>query len=220
MVRIVKLNQALSLCALAVMISGVLTAGPIYHPLGEQHPADFGFNTNNPVNATRGWRFLVNSSDVVVTQLGVETPASGAYPVTVTLFGVGTQGVLAQAATTPGPGWRWVDLGTPVPLTLGAEYIVAMYTGTDGSYYWKGGLPSSWYPTGTIQYLDMRYANDVGASVFPTDVLSGYQYGVPDIGYELGVAAIPEPLTGGMTGIGLILLGVGARAFRRRRSAD
>jgi hypothetical protein len=191
---------------LGVITAGWLAAGVIIYPLGEQEPS--GFSTNTVSNAVRGWRFQVNSDGVVVDQLGAHTPASDTYPVTVTLFDVLTQDVLAQGQTTPCTGWCWVDLGTPVPLTQGAQYIITMFTGSapGNQYYYQGSLPSSWYPTGTIEYLDMRYANSATSTTFPTNVLTGFQYGVPDIGYELGGATVPEPGTLGILGLGILML--------------
>ncbi|OHB74677.1 MAG: hypothetical protein A2Z25_09375 [Planctomycetes bacterium RBG_16_55_9] len=166
------------------------------YPLALQDPAASGFSINNPTNASRGWRFRVNDPDVYVTELGVHSPISSQVSQTLTLFDFASEAVLAQVTTTPGPDWIFEDLAAPVALTQGSEYIVSLYFGDTGGYYYgsRAEIGNSWFPTGTIEYLDVRYANNVGASDFPINSLADYLYGIPDIGYEVGpTQVIPAP---------------------------
>jgi len=165
-------------------------------------------------NGVRGWRFLVNS-DVQVWDLGASTPHALGVPYTITLFDVATQGILAQVNAT-GSGdnvWEWTALGAPVSLSAGQQYIVSLWSAA-GNYYFGATAPgSTWQPTGTIQYLDMRYANGATANTFPNTVLTNYIYGVPDIRYTLGSGSsgVPEPSTFAM------LIGSAGLAFLVRR---
>ncbi|MBP9892602.1 MAG: DUF4082 domain-containing protein, partial [Planctomycetes bacterium] len=148
------------------------------------------------VNATagfqsRGYRFQINASNITVTHLGCYHPNTSSTTRTLVLFNFATQAVMAQVTSTAGTGWCWTALTTPITLTNGAQYIVSTHSDGsaaqgNGSYYFKSAPGGAWQPTGAIQYMEMRYNNGVGPTVFPTTVLSGYQYGVPDIGYSTG----------------------------------
>ena len=177
------------------------------HPLSLQDPVTSGFITNTVENCSRGWRFHVNDPGFAVGQLGVYSVVSSNVSHTLTLFDFATQDILAQVTTTPGTGWIFEDLVTPVPLVEGSDYIVSVHFGDTGGYYYgsRAWIGDSWFPTGTIEYLDMRYGNGVGPSVFPTSVLSDYQYGVPDIGYaEYNVIPAPGALLLGSIGLGMV----------------
>lgn len=177
----------LSLIVLSVFSFVIVDSAEAVYPLMQQDPSTAGFNLGGSANATRGWRFRVNDSNLCVTQLGVNSRISDSVSHTVTLFDVSTQAVLAQVTTTPGPGWVFEDIASQIPLTQGNEYIIAAHSVPDDWYYFggTGQVATSWFPTGTIQYLDMRYANSVGPSDFPTDVVSDMQYGIPDFNYEI-----------------------------------
>lgn len=172
-------------------------------------PTAGGFTTNDPGNATRGWRFRANAEGIYVTELGLNSPQSETTSHVVTLFDFATQEVLAQVSTTPGAGWCFEQLDTPVALTLGGEYIVAAYFESTHYYYGdRSGIGDSWFSTGEIEYLDMRYENNTTPSVFPTQVLSNFQYGVPDIGYRIGgPVAVPAPAAVALVGFGTAAIG-------------
>ena len=211
-------RRVVSALLVAVVLCGVadLAAGAITYPLGLQNPTSPPFHINPSVsNLSRGWRFRVNTPDVHVVQLGVNTPISANTAHTLTLFDFATQAVLAQVTTTPAPGWILVDLAAPVSLTQGSDYIVSAYFGPNNQYYYgpRTDIGDSWFPTGAIEYIEMRYKNNAVPSDFPTSVLGNYQYGIPDIGYEVGTP-IPAPgalLLGG--------LGTGLVTYLRRKRA-
>jgi hypothetical protein len=203
----------ITLLALLLSFSpGFATAAPI-HPLGDGDVPG-NFTSGGVSNYVRGWRFVVND-DINVVEMGASTPHAQGDPFSVVLWGVSGQVKLAQLdfISDGTNNWQWADLGSPVALAAGSQYIVAVFSTVGNYYFGTVANPGPWAPTGTIQYLDMRYANSATSDTFPTNVLTNYQYGVPDIGYEL--AGVPEPST-------LSMLGLGAGAFLliRRRAAS
>ena len=200
--------------SLLIILTAIIPANADIYPLLEQDPGSSSFLTNNVSNCSRGWRFVVNDSGVLVTQLGANSLVSSQVSQTITLFDFNTHAVLAQVKTTPGNGWVFVDLDTPVELTQGSEYIVSLYFGDAGGYYYgsRSSIGDSWFPTGTIEYIDMRYQNDYSASYFPDIFLNDYQYGLVDIGYE--VATVPVP---GAVLLGSIGLSCAGGMLRRRK---
>ncbi|MYM68100.1 DUF4082 domain-containing protein [Pseudoduganella sp. FT55W] len=197
------------LAAVALAFASLTTNAATIHPLGDQLPV--GFSTNNYFSGNaRGWEFTAGVAGISVSELGIAPVSSGSY--TVSLWDVATQSVLAQTtiSNVSGEQWNWANLTTPVALTMGASYLV-MGIGNDSgqSYYYGSGLPSSWYPTGDINYTRMMYCNGCTANSYPYDTLSGYQYGVVDIGYT--VNAVPEPSTYAMLGLGALVVGLAIR---------
>lgn len=188
------------------------------HSLGDQDPTAFGFHTNNIFfGNARGWRFTAGAADIEVTQLGIAPVTDGSY--TLTLWDFATHTELAQTTlgSVFGADWNWANLESPVQLQAGHDYLVMGISNTPGAaYYFSNALPSSWYPTGAIQYDDMRYCNNCTADTFPTSALNHYQYGLVDIGYEVGGAAsnVPEPSSIAMLGLGLAALTL----IRRKKS--
>ncbi len=167
-------------------------------PLGQQNASTAGFTSGGAANCTRSWRFQVNIPGVLVTHMACWYPDSTTQPKTLTLFDFQTQQVLAQEITTPGPGWCIVQLTTPVQLTQGMQYLIAGHTITS-SYYFGGSPAPTWFPTGDIQYMDMRFNNGQPPSVFPTSTLSNIQYGVVDFGYVTGPSLTVTAGMGGAT---------------------
>src|SRR5690606_21238139 len=118
--------------------------------------------------------------------LGCNYPA-GAPGVTVTLFDVSTQSVLAQEVCGPGTGWQFKQLANPVPLTNGNEYVItSLLLGSVGCYY-HSTPPASWIPTGAIELLDNLYALSTLPSAYPGTSTGATQYGVVDSGYPDGL---------------------------------
>jgi hypothetical protein len=189
--------------ATALVSSSAIAGVGKIHPLEGLDPVADGFNTNTVTNWFRGWEFTVNADNVTVTELGLRTPGTG-EAVTLELWDVATQTRIASAAAvTAGNSWQYVSI-TPTALTNGSSYIVGIHRVGTGMYYWDNGLPAPWYPTGVIDYTQMRFHNS-GTSQFPTSTLPDYQYGVADIGY-----VIPGPAS-------IALLGIGLAGFARRR---
>jgi hypothetical protein len=181
-------------------------ASSAYNPLTQSIPS--GWLTNNPANATRGWRFHVNTAGISVTQLGVIIPPGfESYERWVTLWDM-SGNMLAQVQVTGlvGEKWKFVDLPTPVALTQGTDYIVTEW----GTGYYYSYTPSNppWGGDANIAYVDLRYGNDVTKDTYPTSVLSVYMYGIPDIGYTIDpdttppVVTVPADMTVEATGPG------------------
>ena len=202
--------SSLSILASVVLsFTGALLAGPI-HSLGDQDPSGV-FAPGGVADSVRGWKFLVNA-DINVTQLGAATPHPEGASYTVVLWDFTTQTQLATSEFTGngGAAWQWNDLASPVALESGSTYLISIFT--EEPYYYYGSAAGSWRPTGTIEYLDLRYANSATVATFPTEVLSDLQYGIPDIGYDLVDSGVPEPATFVLAGFALAALFVKRRA--------
>ncbi len=179
-----------------INVGGTGVAPVSVHPLNDSDPRLADFTSGEISDSVRGWRFRANAN-VTVHELGSDNPLPSGQPFTLILWSVSGQTQLASvAATSSGSdGWQWVSLSSPVALTAGSEYVVALHS-VAGNYYFKSGLPAVWTPTGVIEYLDMRYANGATPGTYPASGFNGMQYGVCDIGYYLGSAPVtPEAPT-------------------------
>ncbi|WP_342119257.1 PEP-CTERM sorting domain-containing protein [Pseudoduganella sp. OTU4001] len=202
-----KMSTATMLAALSI---GSAQATPI-HALGDGDP-NGTFSIGGVANAARGWRFSVAADDVWITELGLNTPKGGInYGRTVTLWDFNTQTVLAQTSYSAGNGWMWNSISA-VALSNGGQYLIEYHSAYMGDY-WYTQPSAAWLPSGIINYLDMRYCNSCGTNTFPTFVLNGYQYGIPDIGYEIRSATnpvlgeaneVPEPGVLALLAMGLL----------------
>jgi hypothetical protein len=208
-----------------LVLAAVLVAAPaaaradVIHALNDS-PTDT-FTQGAQSGATpRGWDFRVNAANVEVVELGVNAARSSSIPIVLSLWDVSAQLLLAQATTVPAPGWDFVQLTSPVQLIQGRVYSVTGWADTTGSSAWyqfNNDPPASFTPTGDIEYLNGRFANDVGRFTFPTSTLPPRdQYGVADIGYDFASPA-PEPST--LTLLTLGTLGAFGYAWRRRGRA-
>lgn len=206
-----KLSRWIPVCGALIAATLAASAAPI-HALGDGDTS--GFTSGGVDNYVRGWRFQANAN-VNVLELGASTPHLEGEAFSVVLWNFGTQTLLAQSdfISDGSNNWQWAALPSAVSLTSGSQYIVAVYSAIGHYYFQSFPSGSPWLPTGDIQYLDMRYANSASVSTFPTNVLNNYQYGVPDIGYELA-GQVPEPSTFLLAGLGLAAAGLLGRRSR------
>lgn len=181
-----KLTLRLSFLMLTLALCSAVTAQT--YPMGQQDPIASGFTSATPfgtVDLNVGWQFKANSSDIVITRLGCNYPVA-ATSVTITLFDVTSQAVLAQEVVANGTGWTFNDLASPVALTNGNEYIITgLLLGTMPSHY-HATPPASWIPTGDVELLDNVYALSTSPNAFPGTSI-GAHYGVVDFGYADGM---------------------------------
>jgi hypothetical protein len=205
--------RVLSVLAVLGTLVGTAEATPI-NPLGGNDLS--GFTTNNSGNWGRGWRFTANASDINVVELGAWAPTVGTT-YDLVLWDTLTSSAIASTSITAADNWVYSAV-SPVTLINGRDYIVELYNaeGPSQYYYYNGVGPGPWEPTGDISYVNMTFCNDCNSGDLPTDILTDYQYGVPDIGYVRGaITSVPEPVTVSIFGAGL----AGAVALRRRRKA-
>ncbi|MCA9064842.1 MAG: PEP-CTERM sorting domain-containing protein [Planctomycetaceae bacterium] len=212
MMRAIQL--AVACVAVLVATSEHVQAGDI-HPLGEQTPGGAGWLLNDPSVWSRGWRFTANVTDIYVTELGLNTPIAG-QDFQLDLWDVGTQTSLASVNAVSTGDWHFESI-SPVQLQQGNDYIVSLFSDDGDTYYFGSSIPASWFPTGDIQYVTMQAHNSPG-NPFPTAQLGGFQYGVPDIGYQIGSpASVPEPSSFALFGIGACVAGAGVARGRKSK---
>jgi len=189
------------------------TAGPIIYPLGQQ--STVGFSNGSLAGATpRGWDFVINQP-ITVLELGVN--AGVGREITMTLWNVTTETLLGQTSVrSQAFAWEFASLATPVALVPGDTFSVVGWADTTDDvpwYIYNNNPPPAFNPTGTVTYLNTRFANGIGPDQFPESTLGApVQYGVADIGYT----TVPEPGTLALIGAGLGLMGV----IRRRRGGS
>jgi hypothetical protein len=200
---------------LAFLVFGVTAqAAPVIYPIGQADTS--GFSNGGQVGPTsRGWDFVV-SQPITVVELGVNAGAN--IPITMTLWDVTTQSMLAQTQVISNYfTWEFASLNTPVTINPGDTYSVIGWADTSAlGYAWyifSNVPPAAFNPTGTVTYLNTRFDNSVGPNSFPTATL-GYpdQYGVTDIGYTVGTQT-PEPGTMALIGTAVGLVGIVRRKF-------
>ena len=189
----------LGISLLMILPATEMTKAATTHPPSLQAPAISGLPTNGLTQCSPGWRFRVNERGSAVS---LQTSH------TLTLFDFGTQAVLAQVTTTPGTDRVFEDLGAPAPLAEGCDDTVCVRFGSTGGYDYgyRNVIGDSGWPTGAIEYLDTRYANNVGPSDFPTSVPVDGEYGIPDIEYDF-IDIVPAPGATVLGGIGVAIVG-------------
>lgn len=139
------------------------------------------------VNSQRGFKFSPNV-DVLITKLGkMEPDGTTRY---ITLFDHTTQAIITQQQVSgPADQYSYVNLPNPIWLRQGAAYNIQMYQGTGDGYYFG----TSSQVDSRLTFYDMRYCNNCTQNSFPTDSLSNYQYGYPDLESYFRNHLSPEP---------------------------
>lgn len=148
-------------------------------------------------NSQRGFRFSPNET-VLMTHVGKREPTGTTR--TVTLFDFSTQAIVTQQ-TVGGPAaqYSYNALTTPVWLTQGTQYVLELYQGAGDGYYFGTSSQIGQHLT----YYDMRYCNSCTQNTFPTNTLSNYQYGYPDMWYFTKQTLTVAPTVGpGVMGSG------------------
>jgi MYXO-CTERM domain-containing protein len=114
------------------------------------------------------------------------------------------------AATTTGSAFTLI---TPVVLTAGDTYASVLHGHSSGSNYWLN-TDAAFRATGNISYGLTIYGNDRATGTLRTLPLTTLNYGLSDIGYQLGGGSSDVPPPAAMP---LALLGLGAIGFVARR---
>jgi hypothetical protein len=138
-------------------------------------------------NSQRGFRFGVNE-EILVTHFGKREPnGTTRY---VTLFDFNTQAIITQTQVSgPAAEYSYSSITDPVWLTPGNQYVLELYQGNSDGYYFG----TSSQIGQELIYYDMRYCNSCTQNTFPTNVLTNYHYGYPDLWYYKRQHASIEP---------------------------
>lgn len=151
-------------------------------------------------NSQRGFRFAPNE-DVLMTHVGKREPTGTTR--TVTLFNFTTQAIITQQ-TVGGPAaqYSYNPLTTPVWLITGTQYTLQLFQGAGDGYYFGTSSQIGQHLT----YYDMRYCNSCTQNTFPTNTLTNYQYGYPDMWYfTKQTIAVAPTVTPGSLGSGTLI---------------
>lgn len=200
---------------LALAVATPSAFGTTY-PMNQVSPAGAGTNPSAQAGWNRGYRFTVtNPGGITVTQLGMAVPAAGSGVVhNLKLWDFTSQQLLASATITSDGSetWQWANLGSPVTLSQGQDYIVTVSAAQTWAYFFSTN--PQYQPAGAVQYVQMRYSNTT--DTFPTIVLTGHNYGFVDIGYASGPVGTPIGNGALLTLTGLLVLSGMWMAQRRR----
>jgi Domain of unknown function (DUF2341)/Secretion system C-terminal sorting domain len=138
-------------------------------------------------NSQRGFRFSPNQ-DLLVTHFGKREPTGTTRYIT--LFDFATQAKLQQIQVSgPAAQYSYQGLANPFWLTSGTQYLLEMYQGPTDGYYFGNSSQIGQHMT----YGDMRYCNSCTENTFPTNVLTNYHYGYPDLWYYIRNTATVLP---------------------------
>jgi hypothetical protein len=145
-------------------------------------------NTNTVSLCQRGFRFTPNEA-LLITHFGKRIPnATQRY---VTLFDFNTQAIILQMQVDAGVAtqYNYNAVAQPFWLNAGQQYLLELFNGSGDMYYYGP-------PTTVGQHLtfgDMRYCNSCTQNTFPTTILTGQHYGVPDMWYYVKENVTPAP---------------------------
>ncbi len=138
-------------------------------------------------NSQRAFRFTP-TEDLLVTHFGKREP--NGTPREVTLFDFTTQALLTQFTVTGAAAqYNYGALPNPVWLTNATQYVLSLYQGPTDGYYFGSSSQIGQHMT----YGDMRYCNSCLSTTYPTNVLTNYHYGYPDLWYFTKTTITPAP---------------------------
>jgi hypothetical protein len=138
-------------------------------------------------NSQRGFRFAP-TQDILVTAFGKREPTGTTRYVT--LFNFSTQAIISQQQVGgPAAQYSYANIANPIWLTQGTQYTLQLFQGAGDGYYFGTSSQIGQHMT----YYDMRYCNSCTQNTFPTNVLSNYQYGYPDMWYWTKNNTMPQP---------------------------
>ncbi|HEV2843727.1 MAG TPA: DUF4082 domain-containing protein, partial [Thermoanaerobaculia bacterium] len=147
-----------------------LVAKPLYQP------TDGNLFTDVAGDYTVGYAFTP-SKTLTVTSLGGFFNGTK----TVSLFNRSTGAVLASASVTAANNWIYTRI-TPVTLTPGTSYTVAVYSAGNGTYRSAMTSMPSVLADATIEGTCSRPGN-TGEPCASSGLISGTNYGMPDLKY-------------------------------------
>jgi hypothetical protein len=145
-------------------------------------------STNTVSNCQRGYRFTP-TANLLVTHFGKRIPnATQRY---VTMFDFTTQAIIYQMQVDAGVAgqYNYNTVANPYWLNSGQQYLIELFNGNADMYYFGPPTTTSEYLT----YNDMRYCNSCTQNTFPTTILTGQHYGVPDFLYYIKQNVTPAP---------------------------
>jgi len=150
-------------------------AKPAETPWGSNCGSPTG--TNNTWNYMMGYKFTPQANGTV-TKLGGYFNGTK----TLRLWRVSSGELLASVSVSdPDNSWAYADI-TPVTVTSGVQYYVALYTNSNGGAYKSGRS----YPTtyGNIRIDKCSYKQSYNSDTYPSSwsgEVTNYMYGMADI---------------------------------------
>ncbi|RPI12481.1 MAG: DUF2341 domain-containing protein [Ignavibacteriae bacterium] len=145
-------------------------------------------SSNTVSSCQRGFRFSPTEA-LLVTHFGKRIP--NATQRFVTMFDFNTQTIIKQIQVDAGTAgqYNYNALTEPFWLNSGQSYVFELFNGVNDMYYY-GPPPQIGQH---LTFTEMRYCNSCTQTTFPTSVLTGQQYGVPDFWYYVKENVSPAP---------------------------
>ena len=150
-----------------------------------ERPAEtpWGSNAGSPSGTNQTWNYMMGYKFTPQTS-GKVTKLGGYFNGTKTLrlWRVSSGELLASVSVTdPDNSWAYADI-TPVTVTSGVQYYVALYTNSNGGAYKSGRS----YPTtyGNIRIDKCSYKQSYNSDTYPSSFSgepTSYMYGMADI---------------------------------------